>query len=638
MSNTNIFSISQLTQDHISLLGQAAPALSRLSQSHVSVLPGFVIGSQYSHYYQSADNSLSTDRINQIIQSYSTIAPQLDKSILLTTLNNSQDLSIPTYDLADSESTLVDSLYRLWDIHPGSSVLVQLLPEIQYSGIVIYKQSTSGARQAHIWINRGYWHPTAIPEADFLLVNLQAGSVVSKETRQPQYFSQVQGSRLVTRQSPQENLLQDQLIEELVSFSRAVDKSAHEFNLVHFVASDSHIAVQSLEQARYHDILELQQLYDKKKFNPPIAKGVINSHGLVTAPLHYLSSGVIDSSLSDFIVAAPSISPQQIHAIPRGLITSSDHYTSALSVFARHHQIPLITIPQFNSFSYLVKGQTIVLDAMTGGLFLPENHQPATDSHPRTKTQVFLNTTNPISQSSADGTFMPLSAIWHNLMGFDSSQVQSSNLPHTSARLTELLVVQSMLSHSPLIVSPSMMATDYIDAELHAIKAARKHVNNLHLALPPLSTLEQFRSAKKQLYYYGLKRSASFKFYLQLHSPATVWHLPQFHADGLDGVIIDVDQLLMSLFANQVPNPQDPHILEIFEHLITQATSQLRIDCYVMGDTVAYDPDLVQKFIKWGITGIIVTSDRLDSVRQDIARNEINISKNKHRVGKRKRN
>ncbi len=637
MDSNQVFPLSDLTQDHIPQLGSAAPALNRLNHARLSTLPGFVISSQFAYYYQ-GQGSLSTDRTNQIIQAYSQFAPQLDKSLLLTSLNQSRDLSIPTYDLANSESTLFDSLYRLWDIHPGCAVMAQLLPDIQYSGIIIYKQSASGSRQAHLWINRGYWHPTAIPEANFLLINLETGSTVSRETRQAQFFSQVQGAQLITRQAPQEDFLNEHLIENLTSLARNVDKAAHEFNLVHFVVSDNQTSVQSLEQARYHDILELEQLYDKKKFNSPIARGTAHSPGLVSAPLHYLSNGVIDDSLAGYIIAAPTISPDQIHFHPRGLITAQDSYTSALAIFARHHHIPLLSIPDFNSFSSLVKGQTVVLDAHLGSLSLPEHHQTRpTDALPKTKTQTFLQATNLISDPHSDGTFAPLSSVWQTLMGLNYSQLQSANLSHTSARLAELLVAQSLLqSPNQFIVAPSVQSTDYIDAELYAIRAARKQASNLHLALPPLTTLEQFRIAKKQLYYYGLKRSASFKFYLQLHSPATVWHLSQFHADGLDGVIIDVDQLIQAFYANQVPNPQDPHILEIFEHLITQANHKLRLDCYIVGDTVAYDPELTQKFIKWGVTGIIVTHDRLDSIRQDIARNEVNISKNKHRLRKRK--
>ncbi len=638
MNSNTTLPISKLTQNHIALVGQSAVSLNRLMHLQLPVLTGFVIPPQFAYYYQEA-NQLSDDRITQIIQSYSQISPQLNQSLLLTSLNQAHDLSIPTYDLADSESTLIDSLYRLWDIHAGASILVQLVPDLKYSGIALYQQSATGTRHAKVWINRGFWHPTEIASADNLLVNLETHQVISREYRESQYFSQVQGSRLVTKQSPDQDPLSPDFEKELINLVTNVNKYAHEFNFLHFVASPDNISIQSLEQANFHDMLALEQLYDKKKVTKPLARGLSLSQGAVSGPLHYLSANSqVDSSLEQSIVAAHSITPSQITNLPRGLITQDTHYNQEIAIFARYHRIPMISVSDFNSFTYLIEGQTVVIDGHLGTLTLPQYDLPDTTQIAKTKAQILLQANNLVLEPDSSGIYMPLSSVWSSLMGLTDSQARSNNIKNISSRLSELLVTQSLMQESPLLIEPTIFSNEYVDAELYAIRAARKHVSNLHLVIPPLATLEQFKTTKKQLYYYGLKRSASFKFYLHVTAPSVVWHLSEFASDGLDGIVINIDRLISALSGDSDRGDiHDPHILGIIEQLVTSTVNNLRLDCYIQGDTVIYDPDIVQKIIKWGVTGIIVTPDRLVSISHDIARNEVNISKNKHRLNKRKK-
>ncbi len=639
MNSNTTLPISKLTQNHIDQVGQPVVSLSRLMHLQLPVLAGFVIPPQFAYYYQEA-NQLSDDRIAQIIQSYSQISPQLNQALLLTSLNQSHDLSIPTYDLADSESTLIDSLYRLWDIHSGASILVQALPQLTYSGIALYQQSATGTRHAKVWINRGFWHPTEIACADNLLINLETNQIISREYRESEYFSQVQGSRLITQQSPDHDPLTPDFEKELINLVTNVNKFGHEFNFLHFVASSDGISIQSLEQANFHDMLALEQLYDKKKVTKPIARGLSLSQGTVSGPLHYLSSNSqVDESLAQSIVAAHSISPSQITHMPRGLITQDTHYNQEIAIFARFNHIPMISVPDFNSFTYLIEGQTVVVDGHLGTLSLPQYQSLNTTQIAKTKAEILLQVNNLTLEPEASGIYMPFSSVWSSLLGLTDSQTRSNNIKNISSRLSELLVTQSLMqSTNPLLLEPTTFATEYVDAELYAIRAARKQVSNLHLVIPPLATLEQFKTTKKQLYYYGLKRSASFKFYLHITAPAVVWHLSEFASDGLDGIVIDTDQLISALSGDEDRGDlHDPHILSIIEQLITSTVNNLRLDCYIQGDTVIYDPDIVQKIIKWGVTGIIVTPDRLVSISHDIARNEVNISKNKHRINKRKK-
>src|SRR5438874_1336488 len=88
---------------------------------------------------------------------------------------------------------------------------------------------------------------------------------------------------------------------------------------------------------------------------------------------------------------------------------------------------------------------------------------------------------------------------------------------------------------------------DIFRLECQAIKKVREEykLTNVHVMLPFVRTLEDFRNAKKILEEEGLKRSPDFKLWIMCEVPATVLLIDKFVLEGIDGISFGTNDLTM---------------------------------------------------------------------------------------------
>ena len=162
---------------------------------------------------------------------------------------------------------------------------------------------------------------------------------------------------------------------------------------------------------------------------------------------------------------------------------------------------------------------------------------------------------------------------------------------------------------------------------------AHKTHPNLTLVIPGLSSHADLQKLKKTLYYNQIKRTGNFKFYLSLTNPSLVDGLLSCINDGLDGVVIESD-ILITAWLGHPPTSEESTLIISYLSQIVDLCYERTIDCWITGSLVVFNPEYVQKLIKAHVTGFITVASHLPFLTGDIARNEVNISKNKHREKK----
>src|SRR5437867_3060953 len=105
---------------------------------------------------------------------------------------------------------------------------------------------------------------------------------------------------------------------------------------------------------------------------------------------------------------------------------------------------------------------------------------------------------------------------------------------------------------------------DIFRLECQAIKKVREEykLTNVHVMLPFVRTLEDFRNARKILEEEGLKRGPDFKLWIMVEVPATVLLIDKFVDEGIDGISFGTNDLTMLILGI---DRDDASIQEIYD-------------------------------------------------------------------------
>lgn len=167
--------------------------------------------------------------------------------------------------------------------------------------------------------------------------------------------------------------------------------------------------------------------------------------------------------------------------------------------------------------------------------------------------------------------------------------------------------------------------------ELEAIKIVRgkKGFKNLWLMLPFVRTVEELKEIKQLIAKTGLYRSANFKVFMMVETPSNVIALDQYIEAGIDGVVINIDNLTTLLLGTDRNNSEvalevnelDETVLWALEKTIKMA-KKYDITSSICGQAVSRYPTLVEKLVSWGITSITVSPETLEKTHAIIAQTE----------------
>jgi pyruvate,water dikinase len=168
------------------------------------------------------------------------------------------------------------------------------------------------------------------------------------------------------------------------------------------------------------------------------------------------------------------------------------------------------------------------------------------------------------------------------------------------------------------------------EAELVALRRVQQSgYSNIHLLLPFVRTVEEFRFCRDRVVQAGLTQNPEFQLWIMAEVPSVVFLLPDYVDAGVQGISIGSNDLTQLLLAVDRDHPQlasafdqrHPAVLRAIQQLI-QTSLQLGIPCSICGEAPSQYPELVESLVRWGITAISVDIDAVAQTHRAIARAE----------------
>lgn len=170
--------------------------------------------------------------------------------------------------------------------------------------------------------------------------------------------------------------------------------------------------------------------------------------------------------------------------------------------------------------------------------------------------------------------------------------------------------------------------------EIEAIKKVREKYQNLHVMIPFVRSLPEFRGVKKIMKENGLSPELddSFKLWIMVEVPSTALLLEDYIKEGIDGISIgsnDLTQLTLGLDRDSSVvaedfDERDPAVLMLLERVI-KTCNQHGITSSICGQAPSVYPEITKKLVEWGITSVSVMPDMIEETRKIIATVEENL-------------
>ncbi len=169
---------------------------------------------------------------------------------------------------------------------------------------------------------------------------------------------------------------------------------------------------------------------------------------------------------------------------------------------------------------------------------------------------------------------------------------------------------------------------DVFNLELEAIKKVRNEfgLDNLHLMIPFVRTINEVVQIKKILDAAGLKRDNSFKLWLMAEVPSIVFLMEEFCQLGIDGVSIgsnDLTQLVLgldrdsSVMAEEF-DERNKAVLKAIEEIVVTCKKH-NVTVSICGQAPSVYPEVTEFLVERGITSISVSPDIINSTRKLVA-------------------
>ncbi len=208
-----------------------------------------------------------------------------------------------------------------------------------------------------------------------------------------------------------------------------------------------------------------------------------------------------------------------------------------------------------------------------------------------------LNEVEKISEVSADGV----------ITSFSKALLEkgiASNLLEAASRAEYHPVIFSLYSGSDIDEKE-------IKKQLTTLKLVRNKNNkkNVWVAFPAFSEKESIVEVKKLISTVGLKRSSTLKVFLTINSPAAALQVRDFIELGIDGVIVNYQELAAHSLGRKKDDVKVTDLLKhnaiekILTELITNANKS-KIESFITFDYLEVPKEVLEKLVEIGVLGI----------------------------------
>ena len=181
----------------------------------------------------------------------------------------------------------------------------------------------------------------------------------------------------------------------------------------------------------------------------------------------------------------------------------------------------------------------------------------------------------------------------------------------------------------------------FFDLELQALRRLQlMTATDIHLVLPFVRDVSEFRWCRERVIDAGLTRIPSFRLWIMAEVPSVIFQLADYVRAGVQGIAIgtnDLSRALLGIDRERPPlseylNSEHPALRAALGQLVQQAR-QLGIPCSVCGMAIVENPDLIEDLVRWGVTTLSVDPGAVITTREAIVRAEKRLVMEKARPG-----
>ncbi|MCX5997242.1 MAG: phosphoenolpyruvate synthase [Chloroflexi bacterium] len=167
---------------------------------------------------------------------------------------------------------------------------------------------------------------------------------------------------------------------------------------------------------------------------------------------------------------------------------------------------------------------------------------------------------------------------------------------------------------------------DLFELELKVIQKVRELDKNLHLMIPFVRTLWEFKRCKKLIDDSGLGDDRDMQLWVMAEVPSVIYWLEDYAKAGINGVSIgsnDLTQLMLGVDRDSeicapLFDERDKAVQEAIKSIV-KTCHKMGITCSICGQAPSYYPDFAERLVEWGITSVSVNPDVIDRARHNVA-------------------
>lgn len=169
---------------------------------------------------------------------------------------------------------------------------------------------------------------------------------------------------------------------------------------------------------------------------------------------------------------------------------------------------------------------------------------------------------------------------------------------------------------------------DIFRLECRAVRKVREEfkLSNVHVMIPFVRTIEEFRNAKKILEEEGLKRGPDFKLWIMVEVPATVFLIDKFLDEGIDGISFGTNDLTMLVLGidrddasiQEIYDERNLAVLRAMSHVIRTCTAR-GVTTSICGQAPSNYPEVVEFLVREGAVSMSVNPDKVIETKQLVA-------------------
>ncbi|MGB3402504.1 MAG: putative PEP-binding protein [Microcoleaceae cyanobacterium] len=152
---------------------------------------------------------------------------------------------------------------------------------------------------------------------------------------------------------------------------------------------------------------------------------------------------------------------------------------------------------------------------------------------------------------------------------------------------------------------------------------------NVNLILPMVRSVEEFSVYQYWVKQAKLTENATFKLWIMAEVPSVLFLLPDYVKAGVEGVAIGTNDLTQFMLGIDRNNNEHLTHLNASHSAVTAAIRQIiqmaksaDIPCCICGDAPVLYPELIQEFIRWGVTSLSVHPEAVQSTYHTIIQAE----------------